>query len=135
MKDFPRKLRINTQLQRELSELIVARLTDPRLDGVSITTVDVAPDLRNATIHVSSLGSDEELEQSVTALHGAAPILRKALGARMRMRYTPQLHFRADTQIRHADRLTRLIRDAVKSDRQHLPAPPDAAPDVDPDKD
>ena len=128
MKEFPRKLRINTQLQRELSELIVSRLTDPRLDGVSITTVDVAPDLRNATIRVSSLGSDAELNKAVTALHGAVPLLRKALGARLRMRYTPQLHFRADTQIRQADRLTRLIRDAVKSD-QHPAAEPDADPE------
>ena len=132
MKEFPRKLRINTQLQRELSELIVSRLTDPRLDGVSITTVDVAPDLRNATIRVSSLGSDDELDQAVSALHGAVPILRKALGARLRMRYTPQLHFRADTQIRQADRLTRLIRDAVKSD-QH--GTPDASADPESDSD
>lgn len=129
MKEFPRKLRINTQLQRELSELIVSHLTDPRLDGVSITTVDVAGDLRNATIRVSSLGSDAELAQAVTALHGAVPLLRKALGARMRMRYTPQLHFRADTQIRQADRLTQLIRDAVQSDKKHLPDP-----DVEPDQ-
>ncbi len=129
MKEFPRKLRINTQLQRELSELIASRLTDPRVDGVSITTVDVAPDLRNATIRISSLGTDEELEEAVTALHGAVPILRKALGARMRMRYTPQLHFRADTQIRQADRLTRLIRDAVQSDRR-----PSSEPDAEPDK-
>lgn len=130
MKEFPRKLRINTQLQRELSELIASRLTDPRLDGVSITMVDVAPDLRNATIRVSSLGSDDELEQAVTALHGAVPVLRKALGARMRMRYTPQLHFRADTQIRQADRLTRLIREAVQSDRRH-----GSEPDAEPGKD
>ncbi len=128
MKEFPRKLRINTQLQRELSELIVSRLTDPRLEGVSITTVDAAPDLRNATIRVSSLGSDEALQQAVTALNGAVPLLRKALGARLRMRYTPQLHFRADTQIRQADRLTQLIRDAVKSDKKHA-SDPDAEPD------
>lgn len=128
MKEFPRKLRINTQLQRELSELIVSRLTDPRLEGVSITTVDAAPDLRNATIRVSSLGSDEALQQAVTALNGAVPLLRKALGARLRMRYTPQLHFRADTQIRQADRLTQLIRDAVQSDKKHA-SDPDAEPD------
>lgn len=119
MKEYPRKLRVNTQLQRELSELIAASLTDPRVEGVSITQVDVAPDLRNANIFVSSLGTDEELREAVTALHGAAPLLRKGLGARMRMRYTPQLHFRADTQIRQADRLTRLIRDAVASDKDH----------------
>jgi ribosome-binding factor A len=116
VKEYPRKLRINTQLQRELAELIAGALTDPRVAGVSITQVDVAPDLRNATILVSSLTSDQELREAVTALHGAAPLLRRALGSRMRMRYTPQLHFRADTKMREADRLTRLIRDAVASD-------------------
>lgn len=121
MKEYPRKLRINTQLQRELAELISATLTDPRVTGVSITQVDVSPDLRNATVLVSSLKSDAELAQAVKALHGAAPLLRKGLGKRLRLRYTPQLHFRADTQIRQADRLTRLIRAAVASDRGHTP--------------
>lgn len=116
MKEYPRKLRINTQLQRELAELIVETLTDPRVAGVSITRVDASPDLRNANVMVSSLSSDAELNAAVKALAGAAPLLRKGLGARLRMRYVPQLHFRADTQMREADRLTRLIRDAVASD-------------------
>lgn len=121
MKEYPRKLRINTQLQRELSELIVATLTDPRVAGITITQVDVSPDLRNATVLVSSLGTDAELAAAVKALAGAVPLLRKGLGARLRMRYVPQLHFRADTQIRQADRLSRLIRDAVASDQAHTP--------------
>lgn len=119
MKEYPRKLRLNTQLQRELSMLITEMLTDPRVSGVSITQVDVSPDLRNATVLVSSLGSDAELAAAVKALSGAVPLLRKGLGSRLRMRYVPQLHFRADTQIREADRLTRLIRDAVASDQTH----------------
>lgn len=119
MKEYPRKLRINPQLQRELAGLIVEELTDPRVAGVSITEVDVSPDLRNATVRVTSLGTDAELEQSVRALGNAAPLLRKGLGARLRVRYVPQLHFRADTRGREADRLTRLIRDAVGSDRAH----------------
>ena len=119
MKEYPRKLRINTQLQREVAALVVETLTDPRVAGVSITQVDVSPDLRNATVLVSSLGTDEELAASVKALAGAVPLLRKGLGSRLRMRYVPQLHFRADTQVRQADRLNRLIRDAVASDESH----------------
>jgi ribosome-binding factor A len=119
MKEYPRKLRINTQLQRELAELIADGLTDPRLAGATITEVDVSPDLRNATVRVGSLGTDAELEQSVRVLAGAAPLLRKGLGARLRLRYVPQLHFRVDTRIREADRLTRLIRDAVGADSDH----------------
>lgn len=119
MKEFPRKLRINTQIQRELAALIVETLTDPRISGVSITHVDVSPDLRNATVLVSSLGTDAELAAAAKALGGAVPLLRKGLGKRMRMRYVPQLHFRPDTQIRQADHLSRLIRDAVASDEDH----------------
>ncbi|MCC2657242.1 MAG: rbfA [Panacagrimonas sp.] len=119
MKEYPRKLRINTQLQREVAALVVETLTDPRVAGVSITQVDVSPDLRNATVLVSSLGTDEELAASVKALAGAVPLLRKGLGSRLRMRYVPQLHFRADTQVRQADRLNRLIRDAVAADESH----------------
>lgn len=119
MKEYPRKLRINTQLQRELSALIVETLTDPRVSGVTVTQVDVSPDLRNATVLVSSLGTDAELAAAAKALGGAVPLLRKGLGARLRMRYVPQLHFRPDTQVRQADRLSRLIRDAVASDEAH----------------
>jgi ribosome-binding factor A len=119
MKEYPRKLRINTQLQRELAALITETLTDPRVSGVSITQVDVSPDLRNATVLVSSLGTDAELAAAAKALGGAVPLLRKGLGARLRMRYVPQLHFRPDIQIRQADRLSRLIRDAVASDEAH----------------
>ena len=119
MKEYPRKLRINTQLQRELAALITETLTDPRVSGVSITQVDVSPDLRTATVLVSSLGTDAELAAAAKALGGAVPLLRKGLGARLRMRYVPQLHFRPDTQIRQADRLSRLIRDAVASDEAH----------------
>ena len=75
MKEYPRKLRISTQLQRELSELIVDTLTDPRIRGVSISQVDVSPDLRNATVLVSSLGSEAELAGAVKALAGAVPLL------------------------------------------------------------
>lgn len=116
MRDYPRKLRINNQLQRELMDLIGAELTDPRVSGVSITHVEVAPDLRNATVMVSSLASDDELAESVKALNGAASRLRRGVGARLKLRQIPQLHFRADLQMREADRIAQLIRTAVGED-------------------
>ena len=119
MREYPRKLRINTQLHRELAELIATELTDPRLDGVSITQVDVSPDLRNATILVSCLKPDEALAEAVSALGRAGPLLRKGVGRRLRLRYIPQLHFRADTQLRQADRLSLLINQAIGSDKSH----------------
>lgn len=116
MREYPRKLRINSELQRELVDLIGYELTDPRVEGVSVTHVEVAPDLRNATIMVSSLKSDAELVEAVKALNGAAARLRKGLGSRLKLRQIPQLHFRADMQLREAARIAQLIKVAISED-------------------
>jgi ribosome-binding factor A len=119
MKEYPRKLRLNTQIQRELGELIREALTDPRLKLVSITHVDVAPDMRNATVMVSQLGTDEQLRDAVKALTGAAGKLRHDLGRRLHVRAIPNLHFRADLGLREADRVSGLIKNAVRADQKN----------------
>ncbi|NGY06146.1 30S ribosome-binding factor RbfA [Solimonas terrae] len=116
MREYPRTLRINTQLQGELSTLIRGELSDPRVLGVTITKVDVSPDLRNARISVSLLGSDEQLKDALKGLNHAAGKLRYELGERLRLRHVPQLHFAADTALREGDRISALIRAAVRSD-------------------
>ncbi|MBL6751902.1 MAG: 30S ribosome-binding factor RbfA [Nevskia sp.] len=116
-KEFSRTLRLNAQLQQELASLIRDELTDPRVVQVSVTRVDVAPDLRNANVAVSSLGADAELAAAVKALNGAAARLRRGLGRRLRLRYVPLLRFTADTGLREGDRIGALIRQAAARDR------------------
>lgn len=118
-REFPRKLRINAELQRELVSLIRDELRDPRVVGVTVTDVDVSPDLRQATVRVSLLGSDAQLKDAVAGLASAAGKLRLDLSRRLRLRYTPQLHFRADTALREGDRISQLIRSAVAEDQSH----------------
>ncbi|TXH03410.1 MAG: 30S ribosome-binding factor RbfA [Nevskiaceae bacterium] len=118
-KEYPRKLRLNVQLQRELTALIREELTDPRVAGVTVTTVDVAPDMRQAGVTVSLLGSDEQLKQAVKGLNHAAGKLRHELGERLRLRYVPQLHFSADVALREGDRIAQIIRKAVAEDQLH----------------
>ncbi|MBA4287062.1 MAG: 30S ribosome-binding factor RbfA [Xanthomonadaceae bacterium] len=116
-REYSRTLRINSQLQRELSELIRTELTDPRIGGLTITDVVVAHDVRNAKVSVSQLGTDEELKQAVKALNGAAGRLRHLLVDRLRIRHVPTLHFSADMALRDADRVGGLIRAAIASDQ------------------
>ena len=120
-KEFPRTLRLNAQLQRELSALIREELTDPRVQQVSITDVSISPDMRNARISVSQLGSDAELTAAVKALNGAAVLLRRRLGKVLKLRYMPALSFAADTALREGDRIGVLIREATASDRAAHP--------------
>lgn len=120
-KEFSRTLRLNAQLQRELSSLIREELTDPRVKQVSITGVSISPDMRNARISVSQLGSDAELSAAVKALNGAAVLLRRRLGKVLKLRYMPALSFAADTALREGDRIGVLIREATASDRAAHP--------------
>lgn len=123
-KEFSRTLRLNAQLQRELSTLIRDELTDPRVTRVSVTQVSVAPDMRNARISISLLGSDAELAAAVKALNGAASLLRRGLGKALQLRYVPALSFVADTALREGDRIGALIREATANDRAAHPEKP-----------
>ncbi|MBI2383987.1 MAG: 30S ribosome-binding factor RbfA [Gammaproteobacteria bacterium] len=118
-KEYPRKLRINAQLQRELTDLIRDELTDPRVKGVTVTAVDASPDLRNAKVYVSVLALDAKVEEAVAALKHASNFLHNSLGRRLRMRYVPHLHFVADKAIVEGSRINKLIRDAVSQDKSH----------------
>lgn len=118
-REYPRKLRLNAQFQQELAVLIRDGLSDPRVAGVTVTAVDVAPDLRNATVRVSLLGADDKLKDAVSGLSHAAGKLRHDLGHRLKLRFVPQLRFVADTALREGDRVGNLIRSAVADDVEH----------------
>ncbi|HSW13181.1 MAG TPA: 30S ribosome-binding factor RbfA [Solimonas sp.] len=118
-REFPRKLRVNTQLQAELAQLIRTQLADPRVVGVTVTGVDVTADMRQARVTVSLLGSDELLKEAVAGLNHAAGKLRHGLGERMLLRTVPALRFVPDMALREGDRVSGLIRNAVAEDQKH----------------
>jgi ribosome-binding factor A len=118
-KEYPRVARINTQIQRELADLIRDELRDPRVKGVTLTSVEVSPDMRNANIHVSVLALDGKPAEAAAALNGAAPKLRQALKHRLAIKYIPELRFHGDMTSASADRVNKLIKDAREQDKHH----------------
>ncbi len=119
-KDFSRAERVGDQIQRELSEVIARAVDDPRLDGVTLSAVDVSRDLANARVFVT-LPEGADAQSAVKALNRAARYLRRRLAERLRMRYVPSLRFAHDETFERASRVSLLI-DSV------APAP---APDAD----
>jgi ribosome-binding factor A len=102
--------RVNTLMQREISELIQRELRDPRLDEfVSVTEVSVSSDLRYARVYISSVGGQQKEQQILGALSSAAGFLRSELAKKVRLRRMPELHFQWDNSIEHGDRVLRLI--------------------------
>ena len=99
-KNSIKNVRINQEVQKELSSLIMRELKDPRIHMMtSITRTEVAPDLKTAKVYVSVLGTDDELVETVKGLKRAAPFLRSQLAKTMNMRNTPELNFIADPSI------------------------------------
>ncbi|HUP91959.1 MAG TPA: 30S ribosome-binding factor RbfA [Solimonas sp.] len=119
MKEYPRKARINAQLQAELATLIRDELSDPRVKGVTVTGVDASPDLRNAKVLVSSLEPDDKLQDAVKGLNHAAAKIRHELGKRLRLRMVPILRFVADNALREGDRIGALLNRALRDDAAH----------------
>ena len=102
--------RINDQLREEISDLIRRELKDPPIGGlVSITEVDVSPDLRNAKVFVSVMGTDEEKTSTLRALAAASHFIQRELRRRLTIRRMPELSFIADDSIEHGARILSLL--------------------------
>ena len=103
-----RPQRLGDLIQRELSELIRLDLRDPRVGMLTITSVDVSPDLANAKVFFTMFEKDK-LEDTLHGLKRSAGFLRSQLAKRISMYTTPELRFVYDESVERGDRLSRLI--------------------------
>jgi ribosome-binding factor A len=100
--------RIGDEIQRELAQLLHTKTNDPRLHSLSITAVQVSPDMANATVLISTLQEDN-LKETLAALSHASGFFRRALAHALNLRVTPRLHFAHDKSISQANRLAALL--------------------------
>ncbi len=106
-------------LKEELDDIIRREVKDPRIGFMSITRVEMAPDLRSAQVFVSVLGTDKERDDTLAALRSAAKFIRFHLKPRLHTRQIPELDFRDDRSMAHADEIARALNEV----RQPVPAP------------
>jgi ribosome-binding factor A len=96
-------------IQKEISQMLVKSIKDPRIGFVTITRVSVSEDCRFAKIYFSVAGTLEERERSIKGLESAKGYVRKELGRRIRLRYTPDIVFQFDPSIEYAIHMEELI--------------------------
>lgn len=104
-----RMARVAEELRREVGDLLQHRLSDPRVTWVSVTRVEVSRDLSHAKLYVSRMGEEDALKEALEALEKAAPMLRRELGRRMRLRKVPELHFLPDVGLLHSLRVSEIL--------------------------
>jgi len=112
-----RRERVTELVHHELSDIIQREVRDPRLGWVTVTRVEMSPDLCYAKVFVSILGGDERAHQnSLRVLERAGAFIRAELGRRIRLRQTPELHFKLDHSIEHSQRVMELLNE-IKTER------------------
>jgi ribosome-binding factor A len=101
-------------IKEELSQILQREVRDPRIGFVSVTDVEVSLDLRHARVFVSVLGDAEAKAATMDGLRSAVGYIRRALGSRLQMRYTPEITFRLDESIERGARVNKLLGEVVK---------------------
>jgi ribosome-binding factor A len=110
--------RINEEIRRVVSSLIQNDIKDPRLSAmVSVTRVDVTKDLRYAKVFVSIFGKDDEKASTLNALKNSAGFIRKEIGHKVNLRYTPEIIIEVDNSIEHGMHIDELFQ-AIKGKEQ-----------------
>ena len=105
-------------IHKEISEMLLKTVKDPRIGFVTITRVDVSEDCRSAKVYFSVAGTLEERERSTQGLSSAKGYVRKELGRRIRLRYTPEIIFKFDPSIEYAIHIGEVIRHLSEEEKR-----------------
>jgi ribosome-binding factor A len=101
--------RVAEEIREEVARMIGAELKDPRIGFVTVTRVELTPDLRLARIHVGVLGAEADRKKTLEGLERSSGFLRREVGRRLRLKHTPELQFRYDTGLDAAERVAQLL--------------------------
>jgi len=104
-----RSQRVALLVREELSRLVLTEAHDPDLRRVTITDVEMPPDLKSARVYYSCLGGSEDRERAGAALDRAAGYLRREVTQRCGLRYAPELHFLFDATLERGARIEELL--------------------------
>lgn len=115
-KNSIKNTRINTEVQRELSEIIRLEIKDPRVNAVmvSVVAVEVTPDLKYCKAYISVLGDAEAAKSALVGLKNAVGHIRHELARRINLRNTPEITFILDQSIEYGVNMSKLIDEVTK---------------------
>jgi ribosome-binding factor A len=117
-----RSLRMGEAIREVVASAILFEAADPRIRGVTVLRVEVSGDLRQAAVYVSVMGTEGEQNLALRGLRHAAGFFQSKVADRLQTRFTPVLIFKLDDSVKKSIEISRLIDEAVASDRRSAPA-------------
>jgi len=106
-----RNERLAEEIREDVARIIGGQLKDPRIGFVTVTRVELTPDLRTAHVHVGILGGGADRDKALAALRQAAGFVRRELGRRLHVRHTPEIAFHYDEGLDATERVAQLLED------------------------
>jgi len=106
-----RVTRVGETIRAEISNMILRDIKDPRIGFVTITEVVMTPDLKVANVYFSQIGTEAEREESQHGLAKASGFMRRELGRRLNLKYTPEIRFALDDSLETGDRISKLLKE------------------------
>lgn len=117
-REFARSERVAQMVNRHLAVILRSEVKDPRVNGLTITEVEVTRDLRQAKVFVTDLHDNEvDIDDTMAAVERASGFMRKALAREIDMRHCPSLLFVYDNSIAHGAKMSALIDKALDSSK------------------
>lgn len=116
-----RTARVASVIRESVSLSILQELRDPRIQNVTVLSVDVSPDLRYARVNISVRGTEKEAALTLHGLQSARGYLQSKVAERVKTRYTPELKFELDTGVQKSIEASRILREVLADSN---PAPP-----------
>lgn len=120
-----RVLKAAEAIREVVGMAVLVDLKDPRIRDVTVTFVEVSPDMRLAKVHVSVMGDETKQQLSLKGLQNSAGYLQKKIGDRLDTRYTPKLVFVLDKGVKNAMIVTRILNEVLPRDREADEGEPD----------
>lgn len=108
--------RVGEELRVELSTLLMREVHDPGIGFITLTRVQVTPDLQQARVYYTALGDERARRETARALRRASPFLRRRIGTAVRLKRVPELEFIFDKSIEQQDRIEQIIQELHQHD-------------------
>jgi ribosome-binding factor A len=111
-----RQQRISEFLKEEISQIILHKLSDPRLGFVTVTKVETAPDIKTAKVYVSVMGDDAIISRTMRGLKDSKGYIQAEVASKLSTRYSPVLSFYLDSSLKQSLHISKLLGEALGED-------------------
>jgi len=104
-----RAVRVGDEILKEIAELLVRKVRDPRVKGATLTGIHLSDDLKHARVYYSVIGVKEDIIRTQAGLNSAKGFIKREIGLRMDLRYVPDIVFEHDISLEHGNKIEKLF--------------------------